>query len=95
MNSPKEEHALAMHSEVFLKTMEKISNRLFTKALELRRFEKHLPQLTYRKRAKVHRCTRQMLNFAIRAARVPNMRIRGKSKRSFWGLTTSWRWRTF
>ena len=43
MNSPKEERALVMHSEFFLKTMEKIHNRLFKKALELRRFEKHLP----------------------------------------------------
>lgn len=71
MSSPKEERGMAMYSEVLLKTIEKINNRMFVKALELRRFERHLPQLTYRKRAKIHRCTRQMLNFAIRASRVP------------------------
>lgn len=70
MNSPKDEGVMAMHSDVFRKTMDKINNRLFTKALEIRRFEKHLPQLTYRKRAKVHRCTKQMFTFAIKAARV-------------------------
>lgn len=81
MSSPKDERGLALHSEFLLKTMEKINNRLFTKALEIRRFEKHLPQLTYRKRAKVHRCTKQMLSFAIKAARVLMMGVRERQRR--------------
>jgi hypothetical protein len=44
--------------------------RTFLKAFNLKQFEKHLPTLTYRKRAKVSRCSSQIQVFSAKLARV-------------------------
>lgn len=60
----------SIHSQQLKDVADKVIVRLFFKALGLRKFEKHLPTLTYRKRAKVNRCSQQMQVFAVKLARV-------------------------
>jgi hypothetical protein len=60
----------SIHSEQLMNVADRVIIRMFFKALGLRKFEKHMPTLTYRKRAKVNRCSQQMQVFAVKLARV-------------------------
>lgn len=61
---------VSIHADQLMSVADRVIIRMFFKALGLRRFEKHLPSLTYRKRAKVNRCSQQMQVFAVKIARV-------------------------
>jgi hypothetical protein len=61
--------------------MAKLNSRIFTKSLSYTRFEKYLPSMIYRKRAKLQRCSRQMQQFAINLARVYSNKYRNNCKK--------------